>query len=229
MTLPAGLSAGPYKIVLADSGLPRYDELTDRIRAAHAAGRPVAVHCVTREALVLLLAALGEAGPRPGDRIEHAALVPAELVPDLARLGVRVVTQPGFLAHRGDDFLRDLRPDDRPDLYRCATLRQAGIPVALSSDAPYGPLDPWAVIAAAAGRRTPSGQVAGPGERITFGQALDAYLAPPGDPGGAPRRVRPGMTADLVVLHTPLADVPARPDPVRAVLVGGTLTLCRRS
>jgi len=219
-----GPAAGPHKIVLADSGLPRYDELTDRIRAAHAAGRPVAVHCVTREALVLLLAALGDAGPRPGDRIEHAALVPAELVPDLARLGVRVVTQPGFLPHRGDDFLRDLPPDDRPDLYRCATLRQAGIPVALSSDAPYGPLDPWAVIAAATARRTASGQVAGPGERITFRQALDAYLAPLGDPGGAPRRVRPGVPADLVVLHTPLADLPGQPDPVRAVLVGRTVT-----
>ena len=230
--LPGGihrLAAGPYKIVLADSGLPRYDELTDRIRAAHAAGRPVAVHCVTREALVLLLAALGDAGPRPGDRIEHAALVPAELVPDLARLGVRVVTQPGFLPHRGDDFLRDLPSDDLPDLYRCATLRQAGIPVALSSDAPYGPLDPWAVIAAATARRTASGQVAGPGERITFCQALGAYLAPPGDPGGAPGQVRPGLPADLVVLHTPLADVPGQPDPVRAVLVGRTVTTTKGS
>jgi predicted amidohydrolase YtcJ len=94
------------------------------------------VHCVTREALVLLLAALDEAGPRPGDRIEHAALVPSELVPELARLGVRVVTQPGFLPHRGDDFLRDLPPQDRPDLYRCATLLRAGVPVASSSDAP---------------------------------------------------------------------------------------------
>jgi predicted amidohydrolase YtcJ len=219
-----GPTAGPHKIVLADSALPAYDELADRIRTAHAAGRPVAVHCVTREALVLLLAALGDTGPVPGDRIEHAALIPPELVPELARLGVRVVTQPGFLPHRGDDFLRELPPHDRPDLYRCATLRQAGIPVALSSDAPYGPLDPWAVIAAATDRRTASGKVAGSGERITFSQALDAYLAPPGDPGGPPRRVRPGMTADLVVLHTPLADVPGRPEPVQAVLVGGAVT-----
>jgi predicted amidohydrolase YtcJ len=85
------------------------------------------------------------------------------------------------------------------------------------------------VIAAATARRTASGQVAGPGERITFCQALDAYLAPPGDPGGAPRRVRPGMPADLVVLRTPLADVPGQPDPVRAVLVGRTVTVEKRS
>ena len=219
-----GPAGGPCKIVLADSALPHYDELADRIRAVHAAGRPVAVHCVTREALVLLLAALGDAGPLPGDRIEHAALVPPELVPEMSRLGVRVVTQPGFLAHRGDDFLRDVPAGERGDLYRCATLLQAGIPVALSSDAPYGPFDPWAVIAAATGRRTPSGQVAGPGERITFAQALGGYLAPPGDPGGPPRRVRPGIAADLTVLHAPLAQVPGLAQPVRAVLVGGTLS-----
>jgi predicted amidohydrolase YtcJ len=76
-----GPATGPYKIVLADSGLPGLDELAGQIRAAHTARRSVAVHCVTREALVLLAAALREAGTRPGDRIEHAALVPAGLVP----------------------------------------------------------------------------------------------------------------------------------------------------
>jgi predicted amidohydrolase YtcJ len=221
--LDRGQPGDPCKIVLADSGLPPYDELTDRIRAAHAARRPVAVHCVTRGALVLLLAALAEAGPLPGDRVEHAALVPPELIPELARLGVRVVTQPGFLPHRGEDFLRDLPTQDHPDLYRCATLRQAGVPVALSSDAPYGPLDPWAVIAAATARRTASGQVAGPGERITFTEALDAYLAPPSDPGGPPRQIRPGQLADLIILRAPLAEIPAIPAPVRAVLTPGTL------
>jgi predicted amidohydrolase YtcJ len=218
-----GPASGPYKIVLADSGPLRYDHLTGQIRAAHTAGRPVAAHCVTREALVLLLAALADAGPLPGDRIEHAALVPPDLIPALGRLGVRVVTQPGFLPHRGDDFLRDVPPADRPDLYRCATLAQAGIPLALSSDAPYGPADPWAVIAAAVARRTASGQAAGPAERLTFRQALNAYLAGPADPGGPPRQVHPGMPADLAVLAAPLAELPAMPDPVRLVLAGGSL------
>lgn len=222
-TGPPCPAVGPYKIVIADSGLPALDELTGRIRAAHAAGRPVAVHCVTREALVLLLVALDDAGPLPGDRVEHAALVPAELLPEMARLGLRVVTQPGFLAHRGDDFLRDLPEQDHHDLYRCAAFVRAGVPVALSSDAPYGPLDPWTVIGAATRRHTPSGRVAGPGERLTFSQALGAYLAPPGEPGGAARRIRPGTPADLVVLRTRLADVPADPEPVLAVLVGGRL------
>lgn len=202
--VPQPLTAGPYKIVIADSDLPGLDELADRIRAAHAAGRPVAVHCVTREALVLLLAALELAGGRPGDRIEHAAIVPAQLCGELARRGLRVVTQPGFLADRGDDYLADVPAADLPDLYRAAGLAAAGVSVALSSDAPYGPLDPWAVLAAAAHRRTPSGAVAGLAERLAPRAALDGYLAAPADPGGRPRRVRVGAVADLALLDRPL-------------------------
>ncbi|MCW0213921.1 MAG: amidohydrolase family protein [Pseudonocardia sp.] len=214
-TPAAPLTAGPYKIVLADSGLPSLDDLADRIRAVHAAGRAVAVHCVTREALVLLLVALDEAGSRPGDRIEHAALVPPELVPDLAARGLRVVTQPGFLADRGQDYLRDLPVADHADLYRCRSLLAAGVPLALSSDAPYGPLDPWAVLGAAVTRHTPDGTVAGAGETLPPRAALDAYLAALGCPGGPARRVEPGAPADLVLLDRPLAAALRALDEVR--------------
>jgi predicted amidohydrolase YtcJ len=220
------LSAGPYKIVIADSGLPGLAELAGRIRAAHEHGRPVAVHCVTREALLLLLAALDEAGPPfEGDRVEHAALVPAEVIEGIARRGLRVVTQPGFIADRGDDYLRDVPSEDHQDLYRCASLQAAGVPVALSSDAPYGPVDPWQVMDAAVHRRCRSGTVAGAAERITPLAAVHAYLAPPERPGGPVRQVRPGAVADLVLLHAPLAEVLRCPGAalVRSVMIGGRL------
>lgn len=221
--LPPRLSAGPYKIVLADSGLPGLDELAATIRAVHATGRAVAAHCVTREALVLLLAALDDAGHRRGDRVEHAALVPEELVGDLARRGLRVVTQPGFLADRGDDFLRGVPPGEHQDLYRCGSLLAAGVPLALSSDAPYGPSDPWTIMAAAMRRRTASGAVVGPAEVLTPRAALDAFLAPPDDPGGPARTIHPGAAADLVLLDGPLTDLLADPhaDRVRATIIDG--------
>lgn len=219
------VSTGPYKIVLADSGLPSLDDLTGRIGAARARGRAVAVHCVTREALLLLLAALGETGVRDGDRVEHAALVPAETIGELARLGLRVVTQPGFIADRGDDYLRDVPAADHGDLYRCGRLAAAGVPVAVSSDAPYGPLDPWAVIDAAARRRTRSGAIVAGGEAISAHTALRSYLTPPGDPGGRARGVRPGAAADLALLHVPLAEALRGPDAraVRLTVIGGRL------
>ena len=73
---PDGVQAGPVKLLLRDHDLPGLPALTDRIAAAHGAGRSVAVHCVTRESLLLTLAALEDAGHRPGDRIELAAIVP---------------------------------------------------------------------------------------------------------------------------------------------------------
>lgn len=225
--VPSGMTAGPYKIVLADSGLPDPDALADQIRAAHETGRGVAVHCVTREALVLLLVALDAAGGHPADRIEHAALVPAELIETLSRRGLHVVTQPGFLADRGDRFLREVPVEDHVDLYRCRSLLDAGVPLALSSDAPYGPLDPWTVIAAAAHRRVPGGVVAGPAERVTPAQALAAYLAD--EPGGPPRRITVGAPADLVLLAAPLQEVLRTPDSeaVRATLIDGRIVHCR--
>ncbi|MFD6393392.1 amidohydrolase family protein [Nocardia sp. NPDC060259] len=216
---PDRVGAGPYKIVLADSGLPLFDHLVARIRAAHADRRAVAVHCVTREALVLLMAALEVAGSFPGDRIEHAAIVPADIIDALASRGVRVVTQPGFLAQRGSYYRDHLADDDLADLYRCRTLLDAGVGVALSSDAPYGPMDPWAVIAAAVHRRPETGEVLGPGECLSPTQALDAYLAPLDDPGGPPRRIRPGGPADLVLLHEPL----------RGGLAAGSADVVRRT
>jgi len=216
------LSTGPYKLVLADSELPQFPELVDRVRAAHAAGRAVAAHCVTREALVLLLAALDEAGHRPGDRVEHGAVIPGELLAELAGRGIPVVTQPGFIADRGDDYLRDVEPADLPDLYRCASLQAAGVPLALSSDAPYGPLDPWTVLRAAIHRRTRTGAVVGEPERLSPAAALDGLLAAPQTPGGPPRRIAPGAAADLVLLDAPLAEALTgsgiRP---QLVLVGG--------
>ncbi|MBN9107149.1 MAG: amidohydrolase family protein [Pseudonocardia sp.] len=216
---PPGTTVGPYKIVLADSDLPTPDTLAERIRQAHQAGRPVAVHSVTRESLVLLLVALDAAGRLTGDRIEHAALVPEELVPALA--GLAVVTQPGFVADRGDLFRRDVPPDEHPDLYRCRSLRAAGIPVAFSSDAPYGPVDPWAVLRAAITRHTPDGEPLGPAETLTPRQALAALQAP--TPDAAPPTLRPGDAADLVLLHVPLAAALRAPDRslVRTTFING--------
>jgi len=200
----AGLARGPVKVVVADHALPGLDELAAAIARTHADGRPVAVHCVTRVALLLALAAWDETGSRPGDRIEHGAVVhPADAV-RIARHGLTVVTQPAFVAVRGDDYLADVEADDRPHLWPCAGLLRAGVPVAGSTDAPFGPADPWQAIAAAVARRTPSGLLVGADERLAPRRALDLFLGRPGAPGGPPRRVTPGAPADLCLLAAPL-------------------------
>lgn len=210
---------GPRKVVLEDSALPDLDVLVDVLRRVRP--RPIAAHCVSRVALVLFLAALDEVGRVPGDRIEHAAVVPAELVGSLPA----VVTQPGFIADRGDDYLRDVEPEDLRDLYRFASLRDAGVPVVPSSDAPYGPADPWRVLAAARDRTTPSGRVIGRGERVTVRTALDGMLRPLEDLTGPPRAVAVGASAELVLLSAPLSEALANPSAglVRATWIAGAL------
>ncbi|RLV50276.1 amidohydrolase [Nocardioides mangrovicus] len=158
---PAG--AAPWKLLLRDHDLVSFDDLLETVRRRRP--RPVAVHCVTRESLLLTLAVLDEVGRVPGDRIEHGAVVP-----DPAALrGLVVVTQPAFVTTRGEDYRRDVEPDDLPHLYRYRSLLDAGVPVLPSSDAPYGPVDPWVVMRAARDR------VLGRPERVDAATVLRGY------------------------------------------------------
>jgi predicted amidohydrolase YtcJ len=226
---PDDVARGPVKVVVTDHDLPTLDELVGWFTTAHAMGRAVAVHCVSRVTLVLALTAWEDAGVRPGDRIEHASVVPAELIQRIAELDLRVVTQPNFIAERGDQYRREVDADEVADLYRCRSLMEAGIPVAAGTDAPFGNPDPWKAISAAIDRRTPTGHVLGEHERVDPQDALDLFLSPLDQPGGPARQLRLGASADLVLLGAPLADVLRAPsaDAVELTVIDGRVVYRR--
>jgi len=199
-----GVFPGPVKILLDDHDLPPLEALTAKIAQARAQRRQVAVHCVAAGELALTLAAFEDCGPAAGDRIEHGGVIPDGLIPVIVAMGLTVVTQPAFVVERGDRYLAEVERYEQPDLYRCASLQRAGVPVAGSSDAPYATLDPWAAMRAAVSRRTETGQSIGPDEAITPRKALNLYLGAFERPGGPPRRMEVGATADLCLLKTPL-------------------------
>jgi predicted amidohydrolase YtcJ len=181
LLMPLGTrSFEPVKLLLDDDTLPPVDELAATLAEVHEAGRTVAVHCVTRVQLVVALAA----GLAPGDRIEHGAIIPPELDDDLRRRGITVVTQPNFVAERGEQYRRDVEGDDLPLLYRCGSLMRAGVRVLGGTDAPFGRPDPWAAMRAAVDRDL------NPAERISAEDALGLFA---GTYGwcvlGAPRAV----------------------------------------
>ena len=182
------------------------------------------MHCVTRVQLVLTAAVLDDAGTTPGDRIEHGSVIPAEVTPTLARLGVTVVTNPGFIYDRGDTYRSEVEAADRPSLYRCATLRDAGIGVAAGTDAPFGPPDPWVAVRASVSRETRAGAVLGPPERIDAASALSLFFGSAEAPA-RPRTVSPGAPGDLCVLFTPRRESlrELRAENVAASVVAGEL------
>ena len=223
---PPPLSRGPVKLLLADHSLPSLDDAhrldRGRARGRPTGGRPLRDPCVAR-------ADAGGAGQRRDrSRRPHRARLgrPARAARAAgARTSLTVVTQPNFVAERGDQYLTDVDADDQPYLYPCRTLLDEGVPVAGSTDAPFGHPDPWRAIAAATARRTAGGRPLGTDERLDPAGALALFLGPPESPGGAPRRVRVGAAADLCLLRGPLADVDERTSAeiVRMTVIGGRI------
>lgn len=209
----------PGKRILHDDDLD-LDALTRWIRHTHAVGVPVALHCVTAAQLVVTLEALRVGGRHPLDRIEHAAVVPDGTLNDLAAAGISVVTQPNFVAERGDQYLADVPQAEHHELWRVASLLRAGVPVALSTDAPFGDPDPWAAMRAAVQRRTPSGTVLGPDEKIPAATALRLFT---GHRPGCVARVEAGVPGDLCIVSASPADVLAELDAtaVAATVIAG--------
>lgn len=132
-------------------GEPNLDGATLRelLARASAGGLEVATHAIGDAAVAEALAAYAETGARGS--IEHAQLVGRDDVRRMADLGIRASVQP---AHLLDD--RDLTERIWPGRAdRCFAFRwmlDDGVELALGSDAPVSPLDPWLAIAAAVHR-----------------------------------------------------------------------------
>ena len=195
--------AGELKIMIDESRLPDLERLSAQIAAAHAVGRCVAIHCVTRTELMFAIAALRSAKPVRGDRLEHASVAPPEFTREIASLGLTVVTQPCFVYQRGDTYLRDVDTKDQPWLYRLRGFLDAEIPLGAGTDAPYGSADPWISIRSAVRRQTSAGQAFTPQEALTPEEALELFLSSEEAPGGPSRRVAPGHIANLCLLDRP--------------------------
>jgi predicted amidohydrolase YtcJ len=193
---------GPVKILFDERDLPDSEVVASRIRAARRLKRSVAAHCVTLTELLYYLSALEAAGGAcPGDRVEHGGMIPAELLPDLARSGLTVVSNPAFIHDRGNRYLKEIDAGEWADLYRLGSLLRAGIPVAAGSDGPYGALDPLVSLRAAMTRRTRAGTTIGPDERVSLEAALSLYLGTPEQPARPRWCLSPGDLADLCLIE----------------------------
>ncbi|MCU1516899.1 MAG: putative TIM-barrel fold metal-dependent hydrolase [Pseudarthrobacter sp.] len=193
-------------------------ELLALLEQAKAAGFVPAVHAIGDGANQVALDAFERAGI--GGRIEHAQFVRTEDLARFGRLGVTASVQP---VHALDD--RDAAESNwggrTQRAFPLRSLLGAGATLALGSDAPVSPLDPWAAMSAATTRSRQDGRGPWhPQQCISRRQALAASAR-------GRDRIRVGDPADMVVLDANPLDAPDAmfaAMPVAATLVAGRFT-----
>lgn len=162
-----------------DRGVLRFedDELLALAREAHDAGWRIATHAIGDVAIGQVLRtyeALG-AGPKR-HRIEHLGLPGHAQLARAARLGVIAAPQSVFLHALGRNFRHSLPDELLPRTYPIRDMLDAGLTVALSSDAPVVEDDRiFRGIQAAVDRCDDTGVPIAPEQAITAAEALYAY------------------------------------------------------
>jgi len=203
----AAISA-PYRHV-ASTGVLRFDEAELRALCAesHAAGWRIATHAIGDVAIEQVLDIYESLGPHPrgfAHRIEHFGLPDGRQLARAAALGVIAAPQTIFIRELGRNFRAYLPDAFLPRTYPIRAMLDAGVRVALSSDAPVVEDDnPLAGMLAAITRRDADGELVAADQAITAAEAVYGYTM-----GGAVASgdeanrgsVEPGKWADLTVL-----------------------------
>lgn len=178
------------------------------VRALHDTGLQICVHCIGDAAVDLTLDAYEEAmnanpRPDPRHRIEHCILCTAEATRRMKDLGVVVSTQPQFIRVAGDYWPTIFGAERTRRAIVTREWLEAGVTVALGSDAPTTPwYTPQLTLAGAVSRLTLSGKVLESNQCLTIQEALwahtmgSAYAAHEENIKGS---IEPGKLADLVV------------------------------
>jgi predicted amidohydrolase YtcJ len=192
----------PYQDRPGERGVSLWnsEELERALLEAVVGGAVPALHAIGDRALLVALELLRKIGPLPRSRIEHASMTPPSLVRLLRESRASVVIQPCF--RWSDGWVEERVGVDRARwTYAYRTLRDSGVPLAGSSDAPVESTDPWTGMLAS------STSVPGRPERELLApfEALALYTTGGAHALGVPAlgRLEIGGPADFVVLSAP--------------------------
>jgi hypothetical protein len=234
-----GYLSKPYHVPPGDDpgyrGYPRvaHDDLVEMVSRYHAGGLQVAVHGNGDASIDDILDAFEEAQrrhPREDARpvVIHAQMTRMDQLDRMRALGV----VPSFFSlhtfYWGDRHRRIfMGPERAARMSPAASAARRGIRFTIHCDAPVVPMEPMRLVWSAVNRKTRSGHVVGPAERIGVRQALRAVTIDAAwqhfeeaEKGS----LEPGKLADLVILsENPLEAEPAELDAIRvfATIVGG--------
>jgi predicted amidohydrolase YtcJ len=191
-------------------------ELRELCAESHAAGWRIAVHAIGDVAIDQLLDIYETLGPHPrglAHRIEHFGLPDATQLARAATLRLIAAPQTIFIKTFGRNFRSYLPDAFLPRTYPVRAMLDAGIRVALSSDAPVVDDDnPLVGMMAAVTRLDEEGEPIAPQQAITASEALYGYTMGGAIAGGDEANrgsIEKGKWADLAVLSgNPLTEPP---------------------
>ncbi len=157
----------PYRNRPGTAGALRFDtaQLVGHVRACTLAGVQAGFHCIGDAAVGQVLDAVGavvaELGPAAvracRHRLEHVEMADPEAVGRMRAWGMVASVQPAFDAAWGGPTGMYAERLGAGRAARCnpfADLADAGVALALGSDAPVTPMDPWGGVHAAVDHRT---------------------------------------------------------------------------
>ena len=203
----------------------KLEQFLSLARQAHDNGWRIATHAIGDRAIEQVLQVYEALGPGPmRHRIEHLGLPTPHQLARAARAGIIAAPQTIFVRELGLNFRRYLPDALFAHVYPVRAMLDAGITVALSSDAPVVENDsPLAGIQAAMLRVDAEGQPVASNQAITLDEALDAYTrggAVASGDDGERGCLRVGMLADLTMLSGNIRKTP--PEALTTLRVTGT-------
>ena len=205
-------------------------QLAAQIEGLHAAGVHMHIHVNGDEASEAALDAIESAlskHPRPDHRhtLQHCQMADEAQFRRMAALGLCVNLFANHVWYFGDQHYElTMGPDRANRIDACRSALDAGVPLAIHSDAPVTPMGPLHVAWCAVNRVTPSGRVLGAHQRISVQEALRAITLGPAYTLGMDDEIGSiecGKKADFAVL----AEDPESVDPMalKDIAVLGTV------
>ncbi|MFL6097264.1 MAG: amidohydrolase [Blastococcus sp.] len=231
----AALGNGPYTDRPETAGTLRFatGQLVHHVRACTLAGIQAGFHVIGDAAVAQVILAVETVAADLGHpavracrhRLEHVEMIDRPDIERMRDLGMVASVQPAFDAAWGGDagmYAERLGAERALATNPFADFAGAGVPLALGSDAPVTPLDPWGGVHAAVDHRTP-------GSGLRPFDAFDAathggwYAARAEHPSGPLAVGAPAHLALWATTDTLSAVLAGRGRPsCRLLLMGGT-------